>query len=298
MTGSSTRRGLAVFLLGTLQAYACTDIPDPPAGDRVLGTIAYEGSIHLAMKRPAARVMAFVDFPPSASPLGFQIIEAKEQATFPGRVSYELKGIAPYVYKIAAQIVDLGAPELEATQLPLGGYPSFCSLLAQDQGWVKVTHETPATGIDFKLYDNAGAEDPCNNSAGICPQAGKATLNLVVKSSKVATASDRLLYALFSTFPSLTPARTRIVQGTELAFPQTLFDDAITPGAYPALYVCFDVNGDSGTGMCAGDDVFVLATPSPPIDFPAGMVVNVVVDMDTHTLAVGSTDDPAMHGCP
>lgn len=298
MTGRPARTGLVIGLWGALQVCGCTDVPEPPVGERVLGTLSYEGSVHQTMKRPAARVMAFVDFPPSASPLGFQIIEAKEQPSFPSKVGYELKGIAPYMYKIAAQLVDLDAPEIASTQLPLGGFPSFCSLLAPDQGWVQVTHEIPATGIDFKLYDNAGADDPCNDSASICPQAGKATLNLVVKSSKTATASDRLIYALFSTFPSLTPARTRIVAGTELAFPHTLLDDAVMPGAYSALYVCLDVGGDSGTGMCAGDDVFVLSTPSPAVDFPAGKVVNLVVDLDAHTLAVGSTDDPSMLGCP
>jgi hypothetical protein len=288
----------ALFTAVLLGLCSCTDIPAPAAGGRILGTASYQGSAHQTMKRPALRVMALVDFPPSSSPLGFQIIEADEQPSFPSAVAYELKGIAPYVYKVAAQLVDLDDPNAAATQLPLGGYPNFCSLLEQDQGWVTVTEAVPATGIDFTVYDNAGTEDPCNATTSICPQPGKSTMNLVVRSSKTPAASDRLIFALFSIFPSTTPTRTRIVPGTELAFPQTLIDDTITPGSYMALYVCFDVGGNSGTGLCTSEDAFVFATPPPVIDFPAGQIVNLVVDLDTRTSAVEGTADPAALGCP
>jgi hypothetical protein len=280
-----------------LQLCACTDIPAPVPGGRILGTASYQGTAAQTMKRPALRVMAVVDFPPSASPLAFQIIEAGEQASFPAKVAYELKGIAPYMYKIAAQLIDLDEPDAAATQLPLGGYPSFCSLLDPARGWVTVTQDAPTTGIDFTLYDNAGTEDPCNAATSICPAPGLSTMNLVVRASNIPTASDRLIFALFSTFPSTTPARTRIVPGSEIAFPQTVLDNAVVPGSYAALYVCFDVGGDSGTGLCSGDDAYLLATPSPAMDFPAGKIVNLAVDLDAHTAVVEGIDDPSAHGC-
>ena len=287
----------ALVLLAALSVYGCTDIPAPTAGGRILGTISYQGSAHMTMKRPAVRVMAVVDFPPSAGPLGFQIIEAEEQPGFPTRVSYELMGIVPYSYKVVAQLVDLADPNAAATKLPLGGYSDFCSLLAPDQGWLVVTQAAPVTGVDFTLYDNAGAEDPCNASASVCPQPGKATMNLSVQSSKTPTASDRLIFALFSTFPSTSPTRTRIVLGSQLGFPQTLLDDAIAPGLYSAMYVCFDVGGNSGTGLCTNEDAYVLATPSLPIDFQADKILNLVVDLDAHTLSTQGMDDPSALGC-
>ena len=288
-------------LLATLIALtlgSCTDIPAPAVGGRILGAISYSGSAHKTMKRPAVRVMVVVDFPPTSGPLGFQIIEAGEQASFPAKVSYELKGIVPYAYKVVAQLVDLAAPEAAATKLPLGGYADFCSLLDPGQGWVVVSKDAPATGVDFTLYDNAGTEDPCNASATICPQPGKATMNLTVRSSQAPTAADRLIFALFTTFPSTTPARTRIVPGAQVIFPQTLLDNAVVPGSYGAIYVCFDVGGNSGTGLCTDEDAFLLATPLPRMEFPVGKIVNLVVDLDTHTSSTQGVDEPSALGCP
>ena len=297
ITATSAQTRLLMATLLSLYLGGCTDIPAPAAGGRILGTISYRGTAHQTMKRPAVRVMVVVDFPPSAGPLGFQIIEAGEQPTFPTRVSYELRGIAPYVYKVVAQLVDLADPNAAATVLPLGGYPDFCSLLDPGKGWVPVTQVAPASNIDFTLYDNAGTEDPCNASTSICPQPGHATLNLSVQSTKAPTAADRLIFALFSTFPSTTPSRTRIVLGSQLAFPQTLLDDAIEPGSYAAMYVCFDVGGNSGTGLCTAEDAFLLATPLPPMDFPVGMISRFSVDLDAHTLSAQGVDDPATLGC-
>ena len=114
-----TRAILALLALG--MASACTDIPDEVAGDRILGTITYEGTAHLALGRPAIRVMVDLEFPPISDPLGFHIIESGEQPEFPMRTRYELKGIDPYRYKLVAQLVDLAAPGIPATALPLGG---------------------------------------------------------------------------------------------------------------------------------------------------------------------------------
>lgn len=297
---TSLAKPLLKPLLATLFAAClcgCTDIPAAAVGGRILGTISYQGAAHLTMKRPAVRVMVVVDFPPSSGPLGFQIIEQGEQPTFPAKVSYELKGIVPYTYKVVAQLIDLAAPDAAATQLPLGGYPNFCSLLAPDEGWVVVTKDGPVTGVDFALYDNAGTEDPCNTSTSVCPQAGKATMNLVVRSSLLPSPADRLIYALFTTFPSTTPASTLIVAGNQLAFPETILDDAVTPGNYAAIYVCFDVGGNSGTGLCTSEDTYVFAIPSSPMVFQADKILNLVVDLDTRELSIQGIDDPAALGC-
>jgi hypothetical protein len=296
--GGGTWMRLLLVTIMALSLGSCTDIPAPAVGGRILGTISYSGSAHKTMKRPVVRVMVVVDFPPTSGPLGFQIIEAGEQPNFPAKVSYELKGIVPYSYKVVAQLVDVADPDAAATKLPLGGYTDFCSLLDPSQGWVLVSQDAPATGIDFTLYDNAGTEDPCNASTSICPQPGKASMNLTVQLAKSATAADRLIFALFTTFPSTSPARTRIVPGAQVTFPQTLLDDAITPGSYGAIYVCFDVGGNSGTGLCTQEDAFLLATPLPPLDFPAGKIVNLVVDLDAHTSSTQGVDDPSALGCP
>jgi hypothetical protein len=276
----------------------CTDIPAATVGGRILGTISYQGTAHLSMKRPAVRVMAVVDFPPSSGPLGFQIIEQGEQVNFPVQVSYELLGIVPYQYKVVAQLVDLANPDAAATQLPLGGYPSFCALLAPDQGWVVVSKDAAITGADFVLYENAGTTDPCNTSTSVCPQGGKATLALVVQSSRTPTVADRLITALFATFPSTAPASTSVVSGEALAFPQTVLDNSIPPGNYAALYVCFDVGGNSGTGLCTDEDAYVLDMPASGIVFSANQILTLVVDLDTHSLTVQGNEDPSTRGCP
>jgi hypothetical protein len=281
----------------TLFLWSCTEIPAATLGGRILGKISYQGAAHLTMKRPAVRVIVVVDFPPSSGSLGLQIIEQGEQPDFPRQVSYELKGIVPYQYKVVAQLIDLAAPDAAATQLPLGGYPNFCALLAPDQGWVVVNNDTPVTGADFSLYDNAGTDDPCNTSTSICPHAGKSTMNLVVQSSKIPSSADRLIEALFATFPSIAPTSTSVVSGDHLVFPQTILNNSVPPGNYAALYVCFDVGANSGTGLCTGEDVFILDTPPAGINFPADKIVSLLVDLDARALTVQSVDDPASRGC-
>jgi hypothetical protein len=286
---------LAMLLVGI--APACSEIPDETPGDRILGTVTYEGSAHLALRRPAIRVMLDLEFPPVSDPIAFHIIEADEQPSFPLQARYELKGIDPYRYKLLAQLVDLAAPGIPATSLPLGGYPDFCSLLSPETGWVEVRHDQPITQADFQLYDRAGAEDPCNTASTVCPRIGQSSLNLTIRSSRVATGNDQLIYALFSTFPSLTPTRSKILAAKDVTFPQSLFDNALAPGDYAALYICLDVGGNSGSGMCTDEDAFVLATPSTPLTFLENHILNVTVNLDERTMTVQGADTPADHGC-
>ena len=290
-------RSLWATLLA-LSLCGCTDIPAATVGGRILGKISYQGTAHLTMKRPAVRVMVDVDFPPSSGPLGFQIIEQGEQPYFPAQVSYELLGIVPYTYKVVAQLVDLAEPDVAASQLPLGGYPNSCALMAADQGWVVVSDDAAVTEADFSLYDKAGTTDPCDVSTSVCPQAGRATMNLVVQSSLLPVGADRLITALFASFPSTAMTSTRVVRGDKLVFPQTILDDSIPAGSYAALYVCFDVGGNSGTGLCTDEDAYVLDVPPSRIDFPADKIVNLLVDLDARSIALQGVDDPATWGCP
>jgi len=276
---------------------ACTNIPAEPTGDRILGSIAYLGNAHLSMKRPAIRVMVNLEFPPLSDPRAFQIIEDGEQPGFPTKVVYELKGIDPFAYKLAAQLVDLAAPDIAATKLPLGGYPDFCSLMSPEAGWVVVDKYAPVRSADFQLYDNAGTEDPCNASATVCPKPGKSSMNLTIRSAKMPAPADRLIFALFSTFPSMSPARTRVVASDKIAFPQIILDNSLTPGNYAALYVCFDVGGNSGSGLCSDEDAFLLATPTTPLSFPVDSIVNLNIDLDNRQLTVQGIDTPASRGC-
>jgi hypothetical protein len=247
------------------------------------------------MKRPGLRVMLFVDFPPSGGDFAMVLIENPNLAA---GVPYAINWITPYKYKVAGQLIDIDAPDADATQLPAGGYPDFCTLLHPDEGFVNVTDSVPNTGIDFTLYDQAGALDPCSTPVTICPLVGKATMNLVVQSSRTPTSNDQLRVALFQTFPSMNPTSSHMVPGASLAFPRTVIDNGLPAGDYAALYVCFDVNSDSGMGLCTAEDSFVLYMSPAPMSFPAGKIVNLVADLDAGTVVVTGVDDPAADGCP
>jgi hypothetical protein len=285
---------LFVGLLGALLGAGCgTNIPNPPAGERISGTLTYTGTAQLSMARPAARVLLFLDFPPSASPLAMLNIE---QPDFSKPVPYELAWVSPNGYKVVAQLIDLNAPNADVTTLPAGGYPDFCTLSRTDQGFVTVREDVPVKNIDITLYDLAGQTDPCNAPTTACPLPGKATVSVVVQSSRVPTPADSLVFALFSKFPSTTPASSRKILGQDLKFPQTIIDNKLTPGTYAALYTCFDVGSNSGMGLCTSEDAYVLGTGTP-ITLVADQITNVVVDLDSSTLTVVGIDSPGAHGC-
>jgi hypothetical protein len=247
------------------------------------------------MKRPGLRVLLFVDFPPSGSDFALVVIENPNLAA---GVPYAINWITPYKYKVVGQLIDIDAPDADQTQLPAGGYPDFCTLLHPDEGFVDVTDGAPNTGIDFTLYDQAGALDPCSTPATVCPSPGKSTMNLVVQSTRIPTSNDQLRVALFQTFPSTSPTSSRTVPGASLAFPRTVVDNGLPAGDYAALYVCFDVNSDSGMGLCTAEDAFVLHMFPAPMGFPADKIVNLVADLDAGTVVVTGIDEPVTDGCP
>jgi hypothetical protein len=290
----TVRAHVSAGLLGAFICAGCgTNIPDPPAGERVSGTLTYAGTAQLSMARPAARVLLFLDFPPSGSPLAMLNIEKPD---FSKPVPYELAWVSPNQYKVLAQLIDLSSPDTDVTTLPAGGYPDFCTLSRTDQGFVTISASAPAKNIDITLYDLAGQTDPCNAPATVCPLAGKATVSVVVQSSRVPTPTDSLVFALFSTFPSTTPASSRKILGQDLAFPETIIDNKLAPGTYSALYTCFDVGSNSGMGLCTSEDAYVLSMATP-ITLVADQITNVTVDLDSGTLTVVGTESPGDHGC-
>jgi hypothetical protein len=281
-------------LLGTLLCVSCgTNISDPTAGERVSGTLTYTGTAQLSMVRPAARVALTVDFPPSGNPIAMLNIE---QPDFGKPVPYELAWVLPNQYNIVAQLIDLSSPDRDFMTLPAGGYPDSCTLSRTDQGFVKISADVPVKNVDITLYDLAGQTDPCSAPTTVCPLAGKATVSVVVRSSRVPTPADSLVFALFSTFPSTTPTSTRKILGQDLTFPATIIDNKLAPGAYAALYACFDVGSNSGMGLCTSEDAYVLGA-AKPITLVADHITNVTVDLDSGTLTVDSTDLPGDHGC-
>jgi hypothetical protein len=280
-------------LLGALVASCGTNIPDPTAGERVSGTLTYTGTAQLSMVRPAARVLLLVDFPPSSSPIAMLNIERPD---FSQPVPYEVAWVSPGQYKIVAQLTDLSSPDTDVTTLPAGGYPDFCTLSRPDQGFVKISADVPVKNVDITLYDLAGQTDPCNAPTTVCPLPGKATVSVVVRSSHVPTPADSLVFALFSKFPSTSPASSRKILGQDLTFPETIIDNKLAPGTYAALYACFDVGSNSGMGLCTSEDAYVLDMGTP-IPLVADQITNVAVDLDTSTLTVVGIDSPAAHGC-
>jgi hypothetical protein len=291
MTG---RAHVLAGLLGALICVSCgTNIPDPTAGERISGTLTYTGTAQLSMVRPAARVLLFLDFPPSGSPTAMLNIERPD---FSKPVPYELAWVSPNQYKVMSQLIDLSSPDTDVTTLPAGGYPDFCTLSRTDQGFVTISQDVPAKNVDITLYDLAGQTDPCNAPTTVCPLSGKAALSVVVRSSRGPTPADSLVFALFSKFPSTTPASSRKVVGQDLTFPETIIDNKLTPGIYSALYTCFDVGSNSGMGLCTSEDAYVLSVATP-ITLVADQITNVTVDLDSGTLTIAGIDLPRDHGC-
>jgi hypothetical protein len=288
----------AIRLAGivALACYACTsELPTAPAGGRISGHVFYRGDAQLGMRRPGLRVMLFADFPPSGAPFGLVLIE--NPSLLEG-TPYAINWVPPYRYKVLGQLIDIEAPDTDPLQLPAGGYPDFCTLLRPGEGLVEVTETAPHDGVDLTLYDQAGALDPCSAPVSVCPLPGKASMHVVVQSSRTPTSNDQLRVALFQTFPSMSPTSAQAVPGASLAFPRTVIDNGLPPGNYTALYACFDVNADSGMGLCTAEDSFVLYISPAPMSFPVATIVNLVVDLDAGTVTVTSVDDPAADGCP
>jgi len=292
-------KAFLIAAIAVLCAACGSEYPPIPKGERISGTLRYQGTALSSMRRPVVRTYASVTFPPLVQPNGMVILNPPDLVTAltGAGLPYELIWLPPHRYKVAAQIVDLDALDMDYSALPLGGYPDYCTLLSASDGLVAVTEDVPTTGTDFGIYDQAGSGDPC--TLAICPQAGKSTMRVVVKSSQQATANDRLRIALFQTFPATIPTSLRIVAGTDLSFPKVLLDNTLTPGSYVLLDACLDIDANSGTDRCTSEDFdAAYAPPSPPIVFSANQIVNLTADLDAKTITVDGTEDPARLGCP
>jgi hypothetical protein len=162
-------RTIQLALLGLIPvSFACTsDIPSRPPGDRISGTLRYDGNAHLALSRPALQVFASIAIPPSGTPHGIVVLENPD---FTEGVVYELAMLPEYDYKVAAQIIDLNNEDTDQAQLPFGGYPDMCTLLlAPTAGLVQVKEQIAAIGIDIQLFDGSGMMDPCFVTLGEIP---------------------------------------------------------------------------------------------------------------------------------
>lgn len=291
----------AVFAIAL--ASGCTSqYPQVPEGNRISGTIRYRGSALSAMARPVVRAYASVTFPPIGQPNGVTIVNPPDvvsQLTGPG-LPYEIAWLVPYNYKVIAQIVDLENPSLNYTALPLGGYPDYCTLVHPGEGLVAVNEAKPTRNTDFGIYDQAGANDPC--TLALCPQPGRSTMRVVVKSSQQATGNDRLRVALFRDLPSDSsqmPDSLRVISGAALTFPNVVTDNTVVPGNYVLLNVCFDIGANAGTGRCTSDDFQAgYAPPEVPLTFPADQIVNLTADLDSGTITLEASQRPADQGCP
>jgi len=281
---------------------ACTsEYPQVPEGNRISGAIKYHGSALSSMRRPVVRVNASVTFPPVGQPNGVTMVNPPDlvsQLMGPG-LPYEIAWLVPYSYKVTAQIVDLDLPNLDYAALPLGGYPDYCTLVHPGEGLVGVNEDKSAASTNFGIYDQAGANDPC--TLALCPQSGKSTMRVVVKSSHNPTGNDRLRVALFQVLPtdaSQMPDSLRIVSGGALTFPNVVTDNTLIPGSYVLLDVCLDIGGDSGTGRCTSDDFDAeYAPPSAPLMFSADQIVNLTADLDSGTITLEDPQRPADLGC-
>jgi len=281
---------------------ACTsEYPLAPEGNRISGTIKYRGSALSAMRRPVVRAYASVTFPPAGQPNGVAIVNPPDlvsQLTGPG-LPYEIAWLVPYSYKVIAQIVDLDNPNVDYTALPLGGFPDYCTLMHPGEGLVAVNENKPAASTSFGIYDQAGATDPC--TLATCPQSGRSTMRVVIKSSQHPTESDRLRVALFQAVPtdsSQIPDSLRIVSGAEITFPKVVTDNTVVPGSYVVLDVCLDIGGDAGTGRCTSEDFeAAYAPPSAPLVFSADQIVNLTADLDSGTITLEAPQRPADLGC-
>jgi len=282
------------FLLGALFLAACdSELPEPPPGGRITGTVRYVGDAHRDLHRPGLQVAAFATFPPSGPPHAIAVLEPDDGDLT--AVPYELANLAPFDgYRVFARVAELEDPTGGPMDLPLGGYPSFCAL-TRPEGRVTVTVDGPTAGIDIDVYDDGGLDDPCNvPTDDVCPQPGFATLNVEIRSTRTATDADALLVALFDVFPSMSPAIAFLIPGGEVSFPEIVRHNAVPPASYPAFYTCLDVGMNNLASLCGSEDAFVLRTD--PIDFPADQIVSLTADLDAGSLAV-SVDPPATFGC-
>ena len=283
---------------------ACgSEYPRIGKGGRIEGNIRYRGSALQAMTRPALRASASIAFPPVGQPNAILIanppnlVEALADPTSPG-LKYELMWLPAYQYKVTAQIVDLDHPTLDYSVLPLGGFPDYCTLPRTNEGLVTVTEDAPTLDTNFVIYDLAGSTDICTQDN--CPQPGKSTMRLVVKSSQIPTANDRLRVVLMQTELEAIPTSLRIVRGKDLTFPKVITDNTLPPGSYVLANACLDIGANSGLEKCTDEDFVASyhAPPSPPLEFPANRIVNLTADLDSQTITIENSEDPRALGCP
>jgi len=144
-------------------------LPEPDPGHRILGKVAYTGTMIGKMSRPALEVVAFPEFPPMGPP---RASVSFVPPTFP--TPYELKHVPGGSYKIIAEIVDLDmiADAGADYVAPAGAYPNFCAVLFSPTPNVMILNDKPVENVDIVVYDSGN--DPCFAAPPPRPDAGVA----------------------------------------------------------------------------------------------------------------------------
>jgi hypothetical protein len=169
---------LSALALSTIAACG-NELPDPPAGNRIRGSVALGPFVQVPeLEQPAIRVFAFFNFPPGSA-FAYNTLIAPDFSS--GPVPFEIDRIvATPGYTIAAVFVDLATTAFfptaeEALGNPVGAYPDVCKAATRaPDSLVEVTEEAPTDGIDFRLYPAIAVQDgipipadPCIAQGGL-----------------------------------------------------------------------------------------------------------------------------------
>ena len=282
--------GTALTLIGCVD-----DLPLEPEGGRITGHVVYAGDAHTSYRAPALEIAAFIQLGALAVPIGpphSLVTVVDPDFGDPAGVAYELRGLPAYGYFVVAQLRDL-EDERDVTA-PAGGFPDICAVAGRDVGNARVTDDVPAIDIDFVLYDDGGAADPCRADQpptdepptdepppepDFCVPGDRAGLALRVNASDGITAmgaGDQLIVGLFDSWPAVgPPGAFRVLPGDEAQLPALVTFDDLMPGDF-VVYACLDRGRDNLLGCDdPAEDSFSLHGDGVPVELPAGRVVSV-----------------------
>jgi hypothetical protein len=300
----SAARLAMVVLLGA--GLACgTEIAPEPSGGRIIGEVTYPGRAAAGMARPAFRMVAAADFPPTGQPHAIVVLEKEPAADLSRAVEFELRNLPAWKFRVFGQLLDLAQPDVASENLPLGGYPDLCEL-ASPGGMVEVRADAPVRlASPIVLYDKGGIGDPClrgrpgGTADPLCPVAGMAVLSLLVRSTRTAGAEDILVSALAASATEYPPRWSQVSPGAEVVFPITITGQ-VPPQQYLALYVCLDIGSNANTGMCnpAEDAMTLFPLIGAAGTLAAGTITSFDVDLDAGTATVVRVQTAAERGCP
>jgi hypothetical protein len=278
-----------VALSALLGLAACDDsLGENPTGRRVSGTVRYGGAYHQDLARPGVIVGLFTEFPPQDTGHALTFVPLGDDG-FAGGVPFEIRNAPPYDYHLLATLTDFDGARDDGA--PLGAYPDACALGGPPT--VTIRDDAPLEDLTIRLYDSAGAADPCRVATDVCPAPGKATIVFDVHAVAEVGPDDVLAVAAFDEFPpSGFPSWFTVISGDNLRFPQRVVNRNLDPGSY-AVTMCFDRGGDDYlTGACGDEDLAGV--------YAGGALIELAADQITtfgHDLTTGD-DDPVVVTAP